>query len=227
MRRFIYANSFFYNRMDLIEFTEQRYKHLFYSGKQKAHTWVHTTVYYFSITHTQRYNHRSLLWGWDNRNVPWNCSVHLQFVCGLVHSCVCLCVFKAILVNEKEKPCLISCFFSAHPLNRSTLFLYSACCKNPQNSQVWHRNYDFFSPKFSSRAVCLFGKLSEQTQRPCLFIVLQGNWIHHPDKQLYIHLHIFVRFHKTSRRPVGGPDPKCWELLFQTFPQWNSSRPLL
>lgn len=102
--------------------------------------------------------------------------MHLQFVCVLVHSCVCLCVFKAISVNEKEKPCLILCFFSAHPLNRSTLFLYSAGCKNPQNTQVWHRNYDFFPVNFPHGLFVGLVNYWSKPERPCLFIVLQGIW---------------------------------------------------
>lgn len=42
--------------------------------------------------------------------------------------------------------------------------------------------------------------------------------MYHPVMQFYIHLHIFVSFHKTSSRPLRGgvPTPEL-QLLFQTF----------
>lgn len=72
---------------------------------------------------------------------------------------------------------------------------------------------DFFFSTFLT--VCFSGKLSEDARRPCSFYVLQGNWIYHPVKQLYIHLHIFVRFHKPSPSPLGGPEPQGENCCFK------------
>lgn len=64
---------------------------------------------------------------------------------------VCVC-FKAISVNEKERPCLILCFFLVQSLNRST-FSIVLLVKTHRTLRFDTKSADFF---FTFLTGCLF-----------------------------------------------------------------------